>query len=68
MRSFTVRRSFVDFKALLLAPGVVLTTYRAIRRGATGEQLSQSLRSYVWKFIDGRWQMVFHQGTPSEEA
>jgi hypothetical protein len=23
----------------------------------------RSLRSSIWKFMDDRWQMVFHQGT-----
>jgi len=31
--------------------------------GAASEQPTDSLRSFVWKLIDGRWQMVFHQGT-----
>ncbi len=24
-----------------------------------------TLRSSVWKLIDGNWQMAFHQGTPT---
>jgi hypothetical protein len=63
-----VHRALVDFKALQLAPGVVLATYRAIRHGVPGEQSTYSLRSSVWKLIDGRWQMVFHQGTLSNKA
>jgi hypothetical protein len=23
------------------------------------------LRSSIWQWIEGRWQMLFHQGTPS---
>src|SRR5262245_9230758 len=57
------RRSLTDFKALPLGPEVVLTTYRAVRYGASGEQPIYSLRSSVWRLLDGRWQMVFHQGT-----
>jgi hypothetical protein len=63
-----VHRALVDFKALQLAPRVVLATYRAIRHGVPGEQSTYSLRSSVWKLIDGRWQMVFHQGTLSNKA
>jgi hypothetical protein len=63
----TVRRSLVDFKTWILSPGIVLVTYRAIRQVAPGEQLIYSLRSSIWKLIDGRWQMVFHQGTLSQE-
>ena len=59
--------SLTDFKALLLGPGVVLTTYRAVQYGPLGELLKHSLRSSVWRLLDGRWQIVFHQGTPAKE-
>lgn len=61
------RLSLTDFKARVLAPGLVLATYRAVRYGAPDEQPAHSLRSSLWKLIDSRWQMVFHQGTPSKE-
>ena len=61
------RRSLTDFKALPLGPDVVLTTYRAVSYGALDEQPIHSLRSSVWRLLDGRWQMVFHQGTPLKE-
>ncbi len=63
----TVRRYLVDFNTSALAPGLVLVTYRAVRQGGTGEPPIYSLRSSIWKLIDGRWQMVFHQGTLSQE-
>jgi hypothetical protein len=63
----TVRRSVVDFRTCILAPAVVLVTYRAVRQGTSDAQPIHSLRSSIWKLIDGRWQMVFHQGTPSQE-
>jgi len=59
------RLSLIDFKALPLGPGVVLTTYRTVQHGELGEQSIHSLRSSVWRLLDGRWQMVFHQGTRS---
>lgn len=60
-----VRRSLTDFKATPLAPGVFLTTYLAIR---SGQQPAYSLRSSIWRLIDGRWQMQFHQGTPFRQT
>ncbi|MBM7583642.1 hypothetical protein JOC86_000179 [Bacillus pakistanensis] len=42
-----------------LAPDVVLATYRVIDKTRN----LQTLRSSIWKLIDERWQMVFHQGT-----
>jgi hypothetical protein len=52
------------FKTLVLAPGVVLVTYRAGRQHGS----EASLRSSIWKRIDGRWQMLFHQGTVAREV
>src|SRR5690242_8219516 len=53
------RRELHDFAAILLAPGVVLATYRASRDSSNGGPPVESLRSSIWKLIDGRWQMVF---------
>jgi hypothetical protein len=48
-----VSQDFSDFAAAVVAPGVVLATYRS--KGA--------VRSSVWRFEDGRWRLYFHQGT-----
>jgi hypothetical protein len=48
-----------DFEINPLSPDVVLTTYRVIDE----TRMQHTLRSSIWKFIDGRWQMFFHQGT-----
>jgi hypothetical protein len=58
-----MRRSLADFSTSVLAPGVVLVTYRAIRDDASGKSPTSSLRSSIWKLIDRRWQMLFHQAT-----
>jgi hypothetical protein len=63
-----VQRSLLDFKTSVLAPGVVLATYRIVRHGASGAQSVYSLRSSIWKLIGGRWQMLFHQGTLPKES
>lgn len=51
-----------DFAARELAADVVLVTY--ISRKGSGS----TLRSSIWKRCEGRWQMVFHQGTRSAES
>lgn len=61
----TLTASNFDLKSL--ADGVVLLTYRSCRQSEDGEEL-HSLRSSIWKLIGGRWQMVFHQGTPTGAA
>ena len=62
-----VRIRVTEFAARRLAPEVVLVTYRSVRQGAPGAAQVSRLRSSIWKMIDGRWQMVFHQGTPAND-
>jgi hypothetical protein len=45
------------FDVDVLAPDVVLTTYRLLPPAA-------SSRSSIWVRRDGRWLLRFHQGTP----
>jgi hypothetical protein len=59
-----VEISLTDYQARILAPDVILATYRAVRSPRAPAQPTQSLRSSIWKRRDGRWQLVFHQGTP----
>lgn len=54
--------SLFDFDIHPLSPEAVLTTYRV--RDETRKQ--ETLRSSIWKYIDGRWQLFFHQGTVSK--
>jgi hypothetical protein len=55
------RTTIADFTVRRLAATVLLLTYRATSPDHTGSRL----RSSIWKLINGRWQMIFHQGTPS---
>jgi hypothetical protein len=59
------RVSLVDFSARRLASDVILVTYRTLQSGGLEVPAGSRLRSSIWKSIDGRWQMVFHQGTPA---
>ena len=53
-------RTMRDFAARRLTTDVILVTYRIVE--------SRTLRSSIWRAADGRWQMVFHQGAPSDPA
>ncbi|MCH7323746.1 DUF4440 domain-containing protein [Solibacillus sp. MA9] len=53
--------SLHNFEMYPLADGVVLTTYFIVDKTRN----RNSYRSSIWKLIDGRWQMYFHQGTIS---
>ena len=50
----------LDLRGTLLAPGIVHLTY------ATSVGGRHALRSSLWRRgADGRWRMLYHQGTPS---
>ena len=53
-----------QFQARSLSPQLVLVTYRAAKRTGSSEQVQYSLRSSLWAQRSGRWQLIFHQGTP----
>ena len=59
--------SLHDFRAVTLGSDLVLATYRATCRAPDSNRTSHSLRSSIWRKRGGRWQVVFHQGTPSAE-
>jgi hypothetical protein len=56
-----------DFSARQLAPGVMLVTYRT-HLSAPNAPAGYTLRSSIWTLRQGRWQMVFHQGTPGANS
>jgi len=49
-----VRPTIEEFEARPLANHVVLVTYRC----------NSTKRSSIWRQESGKWQIVFHQGTP----
>ncbi len=51
-----------SFAAASLSASLVHVTYRAVK-SSPGSAPTESLRSSLWALRDGRWQMLFHQGT-----
>lgn len=60
-----VRVTISEMRATRLDEAVFLITYRACR---DGDPKVYSLRSSIWQFRSGRWQISFHQGTPVQTA
>lgn len=54
-----VQMTMSDFEIHLLSEEIVLATYRIYNE----LNKQHSLRSSIWKFVDGQWKMHFHQGT-----
>lgn len=57
------RIAIAQFEARPLSADVVLVTYRSIRPDGPPEPGAAFLRSSLWVRRQGRWQIVFHQGT-----
>lgn len=57
-----------DFTARIIAKDAVLVLYRSVRQADGDLAERTTLRSSVWKLIDGRWKMAFHQGTIAPTA
>lgn len=51
--------SLYNYEIYPLALDVVLSTYFIVDKTRN----RNTYRSSIWKFIDGRWQLYFHQGT-----
>ncbi|GGI77294.1 DUF4440 domain-containing protein [Shewanella hanedai] len=58
--------SATDFELRMLAPDLAQLLYRATILKPNEFITRYSLRSSLWKEEDGRWQLIFHQGTPCE--
>ena len=56
-------RQMRQFKLRAMGPDMALTTCRVTRSDGR-----ETLRSSVWQRRDGRWLIVFHQGTPAAGA
>lgn len=57
-----------DFALQALGPGIALLSYRSALRRPDATPENHTLRSSVWVQHGGRWQLIYHQGTPAAEA
>jgi len=55
-------RTVTDLRVCLLAEAAALVTY-AVSRQSPGEAEVKTLRSSIWTREEGKWRMLFHQGT-----
>ncbi|WP_028389020.1 DUF4440 domain-containing protein [Legionella fairfieldensis] len=53
-----------SFKARPLAENIILLTYMSSIKSTPLAESKQAMRSSIWRLTDGKWRMVFHQGTP----
>jgi len=55
-----------DFRLVMSGEDSALVTYRCEVRSDNGDVIRKSNRSSLWRLVDDRWQLVFHQGTKTE--
>lgn len=55
-----------DFRLVMSGEDSALVTYHCEVRSDSGQVIRKSNRSSSWRLIDGRWQLVFHQGTKTK--
>lgn len=53
------------YAATEIGPDIALLTYRSACRQPDGSLARHTLRSSLWVFAAGRWQLRYHQGTPT---
>jgi hypothetical protein len=59
-----IERIVEDFSVRELSPSVCLVTYKVFSPGRRDSR--HALRSSIWHQNGGKWQIVFHQGTPAQ--
>jgi hypothetical protein len=64
-QSYSVQPYITDFSVRWLCTDTVLATYRLVVCDSAKTMERHTLRSSIWKSVDGKWQMIFHQGTPT---
>ena len=53
-----------DFKIYVLCPNIVQSLFKTKKIVLESGKESYSLRTTIWKNENGKWRMIFHQGTP----
>jgi len=56
-----------NFKMYVLSPDVVQTLFKTEKTVVETGKVSNSMRSSIWKNENGKWRMIFHQGTPLDK-
>ena len=55
-----------DYSYRTLSKNTVLLIYKQCRIDQNGQMSRHAKRSSIWFNNDGNWQLLFHQGTPTE--
>ena len=56
-----------DFSIRELAPDLVQTFFKTEKTVVGTDKVGYSMRNSIWKKENGKWKMIFHQGTPTKK-
>jgi hypothetical protein len=63
----SVHYTLQKFKITTLANNIVLANYLSLKTEFSNPNtINYALRSSIWKYIEEKWKMIFHQGTPCQ--
>jgi len=62
--SSEIKFVMTDFKINILSADIVQSTFKTEKTDIETGKISRSLRSSLWRNANGKWRMIFHQGTP----
>ncbi len=62
--SSEIKFIMTDFEVNALSSDVVQSTFKTEKINTQTNKITRSLRSSIWKNENGKWKMLFHQGTP----
>jgi hypothetical protein len=62
----SVEREIVDFCVRTLSDSVALVTYKSKRHAQHPSVQHTSLRASIWRRNGTSWELLFHQGTPTQ--
>jgi hypothetical protein len=62
-----IERDVKNFAVTDLGPSTCLVTYESSSSSKGRGAWSHSLRSSIWRESNGKWQIIFHQGTRTAE-
>jgi hypothetical protein len=55
-----------DFKINILCTDIIQTLFKTEKTVVGTGKVTYSMRSSIWKNENGKWKMIFHQGTPTD--
>jgi len=62
-----VKFVMTDFSVRELATDLMQTFFKTEKTEVGTDKVSHSIRNSIWRNENGKWKMIFHQGTPISE-